>query len=55
MGRQCKSPKNLVFTDEVGTHLMPHTVYHNYKKVVASIVLPNAYSCNLRHTSLASC
>lgn len=41
---------NLVFTDELGRHLMPHTVYHNYKKVVASIGYPNARFHDLRHT-----
>lgn len=40
----------LVFTDELGNHLMPHTVYHNYKKVVAAIGLPNARFHDLRHS-----
>lgn len=40
----------LVFTDELGKHLMPHTVYHNYKKVVASIGLPSARFHDLRHS-----
>ena len=40
----------LVFTDELGTHLMPHTVYHNYKKVVTSIGFPNERFHNLRHS-----
>ena len=41
---------NMVFTDELGRHLMPHTVYHNFKKVVASIGLPNARFHDLRHS-----
>ena len=41
---------NLVFTDELGRHLMPHTVYHNFKKIVASIGLPNARFHDLRHS-----
>ena len=38
----------LVFTNELGSHLMPHTVYHNFKKVVASIGIPNARFHDLR-------
>ena len=41
---------NLVFTTELGGHLMPHTVYHNYKKIVASIGLPSARFHDLRHS-----
>lgn len=40
----------LVFTNELGGHLMPHTIYHNYKKVVASIGLPDARFHDLRHS-----
>ena len=40
----------LVFTNELGSHLMPHTVYHNFKKVVASIGIPNARFHDLRHS-----
>ena len=40
----------LVFTNELGGHLMPHTVYHNYKKIVAGIGLPNARFHDLRHS-----
>ena len=39
-----------VFTDEVGHHLSPNTVYHNYKRVVESIGLPNARFHDLRHS-----
>ena len=41
---------DLVFTDELGRHLMPHTIYHNFKKVVASIGLPDARFHDLRHS-----
>ena len=34
-----------VFCNEVGEHLSPSTVYHNYKEIVASIGLPD-----LRHS-----
>lgn len=39
-----------VFTDEQGNHLAPSTLYHNYKKLVASIGLPNARLHDLRHS-----
>lgn len=41
---------NFVFTDEFGHHLSPHTVYHNYKRIVASIGLPAARFHDLRHS-----
>jgi len=40
----------LVFTDEMGKHLSHHTVYQNYKRVVASIGLPESRFHDLRHT-----
>lgn len=42
--------RGFVFTDEVGHHLSPNTVYHNYKRVVKSIGLPNARFHDLRHS-----
>lgn len=39
-----------VFCNEVGEHLSPSTVYHNYKKIVASIGLPDARLHDLRHS-----
>lgn len=39
-----------VFTDGLGHHLSPHTVYHNYKRVVESIGLPEARFHDLRHS-----
>lgn len=41
---------NYVFTDELGNHLSPHTVYHNFKRLVASIGLPKARFHDLRHS-----
>ena len=41
---------NLVFCNEVGSHLSPSTVYHNYKRIVASIGLPDARLHDLRHS-----
>ena len=42
--------EGLVFTNEVGHRLSPNTVYHNYKRLVASIGLPKARLHDLRHT-----
>ena len=42
--------RKYVFTDEVGNHISPHTVYHNYKRLVASIGLPEARFHDLRHS-----
>ena len=40
----------LVFTDELGHHLMHHTVYHNFKAVVSSIGCPDVRFHDLRHS-----
>ena len=39
-----------VFCNEVGERLSPNTVYHNYKRIVASIGLPDARLHDLRHS-----
>ena len=39
-----------VFCNEVGGHLSPPTIYHNYKRIVASIGLPDARLHDLRHS-----
>lgn len=39
-----------VFCNEVGEHLSPSTVYHNYKAIVASIGLPDARLHDLRYS-----
>ena len=41
---------DFVFCNEVGSHLSPPTVYHNYKRIVASIGLPDARLHDLRHS-----
>lgn len=41
---------DLVFTDELGHHLIPDTVYDNLKRVVKSIGLPETRLHDLRHT-----
>lgn len=40
----------LVFTDEVGHHLAIHTVYKDFKKIVASIGCPDVRFHDLRHS-----
>ena len=40
----------LVFTNGLGSHLSPHTVYHHFKRIVASIGLPGARFHDLRHS-----
>ena len=40
----------LVFTDELGNHLMHHTVYRNFKALVASIGSPTTRFHDLRHS-----
>ena len=39
-----------VFCNEIGERLSPNTVYHNYKRLVASIGLPQARLHDLRHS-----
>ena len=41
---------NYVFCNGVGEHLSPHTLYHNYKRIVSAIGLPNARLHDLRHS-----
>ncbi|MDL2294064.1 site-specific integrase [Ruminococcaceae bacterium OttesenSCG-928-D13] len=44
------NPLNLVFTDELGKHLVHNTVYKHYKKVVAGIGEPDLRFHDLRHS-----
>ena len=44
------NPMNLVFTDKLGGYLSGNTVYANFKRVAASIGLPDARLHDLRHT-----
>lgn len=39
-----------VFCNELGGHLSPNTIYHNYKRIVASIGIPDARLHDLRHS-----
>lgn len=40
----------LVFTNELGLHLSPHTVFNHFKRIVESIGLPNTRFHDLRHS-----
>lgn len=42
--------KNLVFTNEFGEHLVHHTVYKHYKKIVKSIGIEESRFHDLRHS-----
>lgn len=44
------NPLNLVFTNPLGQHLCPHTVYLKFKKIVNGIGLPDARFHDLRHS-----
>jgi len=37
-----------VFTNEIGNHLSPHTLYHHLKRAAASIGMPDARLHDLR-------
>lgn len=41
---------NFVFTDDNGKHLSPHTVYHNYKRLLAESGIPDHRLHDLRHS-----
>ena len=41
---------NFVFCNEAGEHLSPNTVYHNYKRIVKTLGLPDARLHDLRHS-----
>lgn len=50
-GKLWSNDDNLVFTDELGTHLAIHTFYKYFKKIAASIGRPDARVHDLRHTA----
>lgn len=39
-----------VFCNDIGQHLSPHTVYHNFKRIAASIGMPSTRLHDLRHS-----
>lgn len=44
------NPMNLVFTNELGGHLVAYTVYNNFKKIAEQIGIPSTRFHDLRHT-----
>ena len=49
-GEAWNNPDNLVFTDELGTHLKHDVIYRNLKRVFASMGVPNLRFHDLRHS-----
>lgn len=49
-GQAWENKWNLVFTDEIGQHLVHLTVYRNFKKIMEDIGLPNLRFHDLRHS-----
>ncbi|MDD6882953.1 MAG: tyrosine-type recombinase/integrase [Eubacteriales bacterium] len=41
--------EGFVFCNECGEHLSPNTVYHNYKRIVAKLGIPERRLHDLRH------
>lgn len=48
-GEAWNNPDDLVFTDELGTHLKHDVIYRNLKRVFASMGVPNLRFHDLRH------
>ena len=46
----CYDDSGFVFTDEIGRHLVPKSVYDSFKKIAAQIGAPNARFHDLRHS-----
>lgn len=46
----CYDDSGFVFTDEIGRHLIPKSVYDSFKKIVAQIGAPDARFHDLRHS-----
>ena len=42
--------QNFIFSNSLGQHFVPSTVYHHFKKIAESIGLPEARFHDLRHT-----
>ena len=49
-GSAWSNPHNLVFTDELGNHLSHSAVYCRFKRIVASIGMPETRFHDLRHS-----
>ena len=49
-GPAWENPLDLVFTNELGRHLLHHTVYMDYKAIVAEIGVPKLRFHDMRHS-----
>lgn len=49
-GNVWRNPEGFVFTNELGHHLAHMTVYHNFKRIVAKIGVPDIRLHDLRHS-----
>ncbi len=49
-GQLWSNPQELVFTNELGGHLAPFTVYKHFKRIVKGMELPEARFHDLRHS-----
>lgn len=49
-GKNWRNPMNLVFTHNDGTHICPHVLYLNFKKIAGMIGCPNMRFHDLRHS-----
>jgi len=49
-GAAWSNPDNLVFTNPLGRHLIPNTVYCNFKRIAAALGAPDLRFHDLRHT-----
>ena len=49
-GAAWSNPDNLVFTNPLGRHLLPNTVFYNFKRIAAALGLPDLRFHDLRHT-----
>lgn len=45
---------DMVFTDELGRHLVPDTVYENFKRIMRSLGFPETRLHDLRHPNVKS-
>ena len=49
-GSAWNNKDNLVFTNEIGGHLVHHTVYRHYKEIVTELGIPDLRFHDLRHS-----
>ncbi len=54
-GKAWNNPWNLVFTREFGAHLVPCTVYSNFKRIVCKLDMDDQRIHDLRHAYATNC